>query len=411
MSIIRALQDNEIPELLRIVANAYPSFELHSPEATAKLKKRLLQALDEGFANRICGLFRDGRLLGGMRWLDFEMNLFEKPVPFGGVGLVAVDLVHKKEQVCKEMIQAFIQHYDEAGTALVGLYGFRLDFYKQMGFGFGNVTHHYRIRPEQFPCTQKDGIRFLTADDGEAIAACYQRYMDGRHGLLAKSQYEINEYSRNDTTHLVGFATSDRIEGYLVYRYQVDGLNTDLQVIEFVYENDTAYRQLCTFLHTQLDQIRWILFNTQDDHFYYQFSNPVNSQSGEVPLHHASSGSEIGIMYRVVNTGRLIEQLADHNFNDVSMNLKIELQDTFHPENSGIYPVRVHEGKMCLDENIGSCPFIRLDVAEFTSLVLGLVPFRKLVRYGLADISDTECLPRIDRLFHCTQKPQCWTRF
>ncbi|UZM99543.1 GNAT family N-acetyltransferase [Lysinibacillus sp. MHQ-1] len=47
------------------------------------------------------GLWEEGNLIGGMRLHDFQMNLFSKMIPIGGVGLVAVDLLHKKEKGCE----------------------------------------------------------------------------------------------------------------------------------------------------------------------------------------------------------------------------------------------------------------------------------------------------------------------
>ena len=46
------------------------------------------------------GLFEDGQMRGIMRWYDFTMNFFGAQTLVGGIGGVAVDLLHKKEKVC-----------------------------------------------------------------------------------------------------------------------------------------------------------------------------------------------------------------------------------------------------------------------------------------------------------------------
>ena len=54
---------------------------------------------------------------------------------------------------------------------------------------------------------------------------------------------------------------------------------------------------------------------------------------------------------------------------------------------------------------------IRLDVAEFSPLLLGVVSFRSLYLYGLAEISDTGYLETINRLFLADARPICLTAF
>jgi predicted acetyltransferase len=44
---------------------------------------------------------------------DFTMDFLGVRIPAGGVGQVAVDLLHKKEHVAKEMMAYSPQHYQE----------------------------------------------------------------------------------------------------------------------------------------------------------------------------------------------------------------------------------------------------------------------------------------------------------
>jgi predicted acetyltransferase len=58
---------------------------------------------------------------------DFTMDFLGVRIPAGGVGQVAVDLLHKKEHVAKEMMAYALRHYRELGVPLVSLYPFRPD--------------------------------------------------------------------------------------------------------------------------------------------------------------------------------------------------------------------------------------------------------------------------------------------
>lgn len=63
----------------------------------------------------IFGLFEAGDLRGAMRLYDFTMRLHGVDMLVGGVGGVAVDLLHKKERVAYDMLQFFQAHYRKKG--------------------------------------------------------------------------------------------------------------------------------------------------------------------------------------------------------------------------------------------------------------------------------------------------------
>ncbi len=175
MSTIRKLPEEDLDEYVRIVYNAYPGFGLDME----KLRGRMLKILKEDTVSNLYGLYREGKLLGGMRCLDLTMKLLSTKTVGGGVGLVAVDLLHKEEKVCKELITYFLKHYRKKGISIALLYPFRPDFYKKMGFGYGTKVNQYRIKPESLPKgDSKKNTRFLDEDDREALLECYNRLMD-----------------------------------------------------------------------------------------------------------------------------------------------------------------------------------------------------------------------------------------
>ena len=54
---------------------------------------------------------------------------------------------------------------------------------------------------------------------------------------------------------------------------------------------------------------------------------------------------------------------------------------------------------------------IQLDIAEFSVLLMGVVSFTALQRYGLATISDPWFVGIVNRLFLAEEKPMCMTFF
>src|ERR1700694_5444557 len=95
--VVRKITDSELEEFTTIIANAYPGSKLHTEEARQRFIQRQ-NDFENGRTVENYGLFRNGKLLGGMRLLDFNMHLHDRRVAAGGVGSVAVDLQHKKEK-------------------------------------------------------------------------------------------------------------------------------------------------------------------------------------------------------------------------------------------------------------------------------------------------------------------------
>jgi hypothetical protein len=103
---IRELTTVELEESITLSARAYPGLELTNRTNRTRYRERIIQA-DEDPNTRFLGLFENGEMRGVMRWHDFTMNFFGKQTLAGGLGGVAVDLLHKKEKVAAEMVQAF----------------------------------------------------------------------------------------------------------------------------------------------------------------------------------------------------------------------------------------------------------------------------------------------------------------
>jgi hypothetical protein len=52
-----------------------------------------------------------------------------------------------------------------------------------------------------------------------------------------------------------------------------------------------------------------------------------------------------------------------------------------------------------------------MDIAEFSSMILGVVDFYDLHRYGLAEISKPALIDKVNRLFKTIRRPITPTQF
>ncbi|MGE5703169.1 MAG: GNAT family N-acetyltransferase, partial [Clostridia bacterium] len=142
---IREIGLESVDQLVGLAANAYPGRNFFSEQARQALKERFATSMKEDEMCRHYGMFSGKKMIGGMKFFDFDMTLLSVPVKAGGLGLVCVDLLRKKEKVAKDMLQYYLHHYRDRGVHLAILYPFRVDFYRQMGFGAGTKMNQYRF--------------------------------------------------------------------------------------------------------------------------------------------------------------------------------------------------------------------------------------------------------------------------
>ncbi|MGG1661925.1 GNAT family N-acetyltransferase [Brevibacillus sp. NRS-1366] len=416
MEEIRPVSIEEVGDVVRITARAYPGSNLLGPENSQRFSERVKDTLENDPNVSFHGCYRDERLIGIMKWHDFSMNVHGTQMLTGGIGMVAVDLLHKKERVAKSMLKGFLESYRERGICLVSLYPFRVDFYKQMGFGMGTKINQYRIKPSSLPYVGKDQIVYLGTEDREEILACYHRVVRQTHGMIRKTDRELKNFLEQPDQVVVGCKCDGRLSGYLAFHYkhahEENRMYNDLVIKEFHYETREALGQLLSFLHSQADQIQRIVLTTADEDFHVLLSDPGNGTNNLLPsVYHESHVAGVGLMYRVIDVPGFFAKLSERSFGLENVTLRLSIRDSFLPENEGTWLIQFTEGHPQLLENSHADVSVQLDISDFSSLVMGAVSFRKLYLYGLVEVDAAEEIARLDRLFYVAEKPRSTTPF
>lgn len=416
-SLIRKLEESDIPSFVEIAINAYPGTMQNTPEFKERFSTIITTQQEKEKSIEFYGIFRDGKLVGGMRIHYFEMNLYSRMIEVGGVGLVAVDLLHKKEKVAKDLISYFIQHFVNRDVSLVALYPFRPDFYKKMGFGYGTKINHYQIEPSSFPARgSKEGLIFLTQTHKELVKDCYNQYAYSTHGMMLKSDHDVETMFKHPDNKMVGYLNGDKLEGYLVFTFKkmsdTNFVHNNLVIKEMIYQNPQALTKLSTFLNSQNDQISRIELTTQDDAVEFFIHDPRNGSNRLIPsVYHESNSAGVGLMYRIIHFDKFIEQLSEHSFNHQTVKLAINIIDSFVEENSRRVVINFHEGKAAIIQGDKADVDITIDISDLSSLLMGAIRFQKLYQYGRVEVSKIEKVSQIDRLFSNMPKPLCTTAF
>lgn len=415
MSEIRILSAQDFDALSHIATTAYPGFKIVTPEDRERFRDRMLQLHQEDPTANFHGLFRQGRLLGTMCLYDFAMHFLGTSVPTGGVGQIAVDLTHKKEHVAKEMMLFFLREYRRRGAPLVTLYPFRPDFYVKMGVGYGSKISQYRIKPAALPQgPSKASVRYLGPDDKQAIVDCYQRVATRTHGMMHKTDREMRSLFARPQNQIVGVETDGRLSGYLVYTFEQGHhfITNDLHIQEWIYETPQALADLLTFLHSQADQIRDVIIDTQDEDFHHLPADPRNGSDRLIPsVYHETNSQGVGLMIRVVDVPGIFQQLAERDFGGQSCTLNLVIQDSFLSENQGATLLQFDRGRVRLGVQASPDVELNLSIGDFSSLLFGTVQLTSLIRYGRATLSDERYVSVLSRIFAVEQKPVCLTHF
>ncbi|MCE5286000.1 MAG: GNAT family N-acetyltransferase [Pelosinus sp.] len=418
MSTVRIVRENEMSDFIDILFEAYPMIFFPTAENRQEMTRYFSIVQHESSYKKVYGLFRDGQMLGGMLLNDFTMTVLSQRLPLGGVGSVAVDFLHKKEKVAKEMVAYFLAHFRERGYGMVALYPFRPDFYKKMGFGYGPKMHRYRVKPADLLALPagKDNLCYVGRDDLALLLACHNRIAAKTHGMIEKQAQMLELLFVKPEIRAVGYLQEGKLTGYVIYRFEKEDdkrfLLYDMYIEELIYEDVAALHGLLTFLSSQQDQVKTLIFDTQDEYFHFLIDD-VRAGTNEFigTLSHVTNTQGLGIMYRVIDVAGIFSLLHNHNFNDQHCRVKFTVADDFLAVNNQAVIVHFKDGQAKVIPEGCYEAEVFLDIANFSSLLMGTVTFRSLYQYGLAKISDEKYVAIINSLFMVSQKPQCTVRF
>ncbi|KAA3631252.1 MAG: GNAT family N-acetyltransferase [Calditrichaeota bacterium] len=418
MSDIRKLTKKDLQSFSEIASGAFPGMGVATKEDIEKLAEGLKKRHDSKIST-FYGLFKGKNLAGGMMLHNYRMNLFGHKVGCGGGGFLVVSLLHKKEHVGRDLCRFFMKESRKNGDLFTALYPFRPDFYRDMGAGYGAKASVYNFAPKDLPKNgSKKYLRELTEKDIPKIIDCFNTYADSRTGMFYDyEEYRIANMKRHAKSKYYGYKKDGKLLGYFALEFLKDNphdfMKYETRINELIYLNRDVFESFLSFLHSQKDQIDRIQYITFDDTFHFLPKDPRNGSGKMYPsVYHETNVASIGIMYRIVNTKGLFKTLADRSFNDVSIRVKFDIKDTFLPENGKPFVVHFDNGYPTLKAATAKSDVtLKIDIADFSSLILGAVDFNSLYDYKLAELSNSKYVETLFRLFRTDRKPECWTHF
>lgn len=408
-------QKEELAAYARIAFDAYPGFGM---EDAAHLEAYLVKIVEKAGSVRPFGAFRNGILTGGMLVYDYSMNYRGAFLTVGGVGLVAVDLLHKKEHVCKDLITSFVLESRDRGRMLTLLYPFRPDFYYKLGYGYGAPIYEYRVRTENFTQgSTKEGLEHASAEDRGAMVRCYNQVAGMTHGMIGRNESDMGRLLAKKGHHAVAVREKGDVTGYVIYKFESAHKNNfvanDLVIIERMEVTPLSRERLNTFLGGQRDQCAYVVYRTFDAEEYHLLADPRDPSGDLVPeVYHTSHRGAVGLMYRIGDIEGFFREALFSAPQDWEP-LALEVTDTLLEKEPLTGCLIQEEGRLHFlpRKNVKGMPMVRIGVQSLSSLVMGALSPGKALKDSLASADSKEAENGLLRLCGAIEKPQCWTSF
>ncbi|MDL2274052.1 GNAT family N-acetyltransferase [Oscillospiraceae bacterium OttesenSCG-928-G22] len=408
---ILRLDESHIDAYTTIAHNAYPSFKDRSEEGIRAYKARVADILRTEKDVEFFGLFDGGKLITVMRLFRFQMNCFGRIIPASGLGFLGVDLLHKKQNAARPMVQFYEEWSLRQDIPLALLLPFRPDYYKKMGYGIGTKMNQYRIETRYVPAYFGEAdLRFVGRDELDGLFACYDRYVARTHGMLRKIGDERYSLATDDYAKIVAsYGADGAMDGYVVFHFQNGKAGNytinHIYVDELVYESPVALGKLLGFLRKQEDQAQLTIFNTPDDSFHYLFDNPLNDSMNYVPFGNIESNTQgVGIMYKALDAKRLFEMCGHRSYNGADLAVRFRIFDEKRESELECVTVSIEGGKA----EVSDCApevTVSLSQSDFSALFLGCVSVRALYRLARLGLDDASKLDALDLAMHVPEKP------
>ncbi len=406
--------DPAVPALARVMADAYPVMGIASADALAQHAERLRARLERA-GTRYVVAERDGAVVGAMRLYDYTMNVRGIDAPAGGVGAVAVSLAHKRQGIARALIGWYLDFYREREAPFAILHPFRPDFYRALGFGYGTPVQRYGFRPAALRTDGARGtVRLLDEGDFDEIVACTERVRRTTNGAIAQQPWVLRQ-TLGDPVRFVGVEETGALRGLMLTAVKLGSPETQnrnrLAVRDLIYEEPAHLAALLGYLRAQQDQFAEILIESQDPVMYLAAEDPRDGSDRIVapPGAHRVAETALGMMYRILDLERAFAHLGPAR---EPLVLRVDVNDAFYAPTAQAMTFRFSaSGAPQRDDDAVPNATLRIGIADLSSVLVGSLALRDLVRHRLAGIEPASALAPVARAFAADQPPASTARF
>ena len=419
---VRELTPDIIDEYVTIYLNAYPANKDLSEEGIAGYRQRYIDSMNGDKNINFCGLFEDDKLIALMKVIDFSMNAFGKMCPATGLMSLAVHPMHKKKGAGLDMVRFFERYTRETGAIVAMLLPFRMDFYRNMGYGYGSKLEEYRIPSLSLPKWEGPRlIRLLGPEDTEKMLECQKAFAGIYHGMVVKFEDEIRAMHADTRSKRIGCFADGMLKGYAVYdlvsESPVNYTLNSIDIKELVYLDSDSLRAILGFFREQADLAQTVTLRTGEEDFYHILPSAQDISGNYIDFGFLQTNvGAVGTMYKIVDPSAFVRATSHRQFPAAELTAAFDYYDelahedktfavSFKPSEDGCSSRWTEAGGADCDVRIKCC------LADMSSLFMGSCRFSSMLRLGAFSLSDGRFCNILDDLFYCRQKPSTNTDY
>ena len=411
---IRRLKQEELHDALLLSAKAYPILELERKTNLEAMVARLNKDYKDS-PREWYGLFEDDVLLGSMILYDYTLRFYGKDIKARGIGFVAVDFLHKKQGICRQMLDWALKDSTARSYQLFLLYSFRPDFYHCMGLGYIGFCHNYQCAPQSFPKQDKAyQMRYLedSEEDLDAVVHFYEELYRANHGMIRKRRQDLQAMLRAESIYKVANFQEGEIHSLLIFKLRsgIDINDTTEMTLELLFSSQEGLRAALSFLNGQSDQVSTIKISTPYSELFYALTD-IRHQDHKIlhePGFHHVYDTGMGLMGRALAPAKLI---CSHPAHLEDIRIRFVLKDPFAKDSDSDFIIEWKDGRSRPGRGKKHDLMMTMDLADFSSWIMNAVDLESLYRMDRLSMSKPEMLRTLSHAFCYGPRPICLEKF
>lgn len=301
---IRQLTLQDFDKYREISYRSYPSIRDFSPQGYQDYDQSVQALMESQNEELFFGAIEDGKVVGIMRHILFQMNIFGKMEEVGGFGYLGVDPFYKRRGLAGQLLAYFEKTALERGNHTALLLPFRPDFYHKFGYGFLGKMNQYQVQTSYLP-QKPDQVTVREIKAQEALT--FRKNATGvLHGMTQVLAVEEEAFQDDLKNIYIGAFLDKKLIAYGKYHWK--SLNEENYTQNAIVLSDLlsihplGIQGVLSHLRAQSDQARYVDFFSHQKNLEQIMTNPTDQSH-----HYFANGyiqtniQAIGLMAKILN--------------------------------------------------------------------------------------------------------------
>lgn len=347
----------------------------------ARVKKE-----EEAKRHIIWGWMADSQLAAKLHLLPLSCYINGKEFEMGGISAVATWPEYRRQGSVKKLLHYALKHMKELGQTISFLHPFSFSFYRKYGWELVFVEQNYTIPVDKLKNDWKgNGCVCRIHDDIEVLDEIYTEYARQFNGTLVRDEKWWKQRVLNGNYHIVvAYNEQDDAEAYLIYHVNENVLNVE----EMAYKSANGRKLVLQFIanhDSMVEKVKMVV--PENDNLPLLMEEPRFDQNKH-PF----------FMARIVDVFEFLKHYPFHNGGIEP--LKLHVEDSFLPENNGIYQLTqngVETNVTFAQDTYNNQEVIQCTIQNLTSIMMGYKRPMELYDLGLL-IGEREQIEQLERI-------------